>query len=114
MDDCGEDGWRRDWWERATCARVTPDLFVPECGELAGRTKRVCWECPVRQQCVVHAIVAGEDTGVWGATTPRERLLPLRRIGDRVSFENVAASVCLSVDAVQRIAEVQKTLSGRA
>lgn len=34
---------------------------------------RACLDCPVMVACARYAIPAGEDTGVWGGLTPRER-----------------------------------------
>ncbi|TLK46232.1 WhiB family transcriptional regulator, partial [Glutamicibacter sp. V16R2B1] len=32
----------------------------------------VCAVCPVTRHCVMYAVVAGEDHGVWGGTTARQ------------------------------------------
>lgn len=33
----------------------------------------VCEICPVRKFCLEHAIVFGEELGIWGGTLPHER-----------------------------------------
>lgn len=35
----------------------------------------ICRECPVRVECATYAIEAGEEFGVWGGLTPKERKL---------------------------------------
>lgn len=34
---------------------------------------RACLDCPAMQACGAYAIAGGEDTGVWGGLTPKER-----------------------------------------
>ncbi|MGI8663089.1 MAG: WhiB family transcriptional regulator [Acidimicrobiales bacterium] len=62
-----------DWQSLAACTGADPDLFFPDRGELALAAKVVCAVCPVREQCLAHALVFHEDHGVWGGTTPTER-----------------------------------------
>ncbi|MFF5451838.1 WhiB family transcriptional regulator [Streptomyces sp. NPDC012950] len=63
-----------EWQERAACARVEPDLFFPERSDSVTReTRRVCWDCPVRAECLAHALANDETDGLWGGLTPRER-----------------------------------------
>ena len=35
--------------------------------------KAVCAQCPVKQQCLEHALEFDERHGIWGGTTPTER-----------------------------------------
>ena len=37
------------------------------------RAKRICAVCPVRIECLEYALEAGEQHGVWGGTSERER-----------------------------------------
>lgn len=41
--------------------------------EQTARALTVCAWCPVRADCLAHALAAGEDEGIWGGTTPDER-----------------------------------------
>lgn len=54
----------------------TQDAFFPE-GRLEfseiRRLKSICRACPIRPDCLEYALTSGEDTGVWGGTTPGER-----------------------------------------
>jgi WhiB family transcriptional regulator, redox-sensing transcriptional regulator len=33
----------------------------------------ICRSCPVRNDCLLHAVTKGEWTGIWGALTPSQR-----------------------------------------
>jgi WhiB family transcriptional regulator, redox-sensing transcriptional regulator len=48
--------------------------------------KRVCAECPVRAECATHALTVGEEYGVWGGYTEKDRLL-LQTLGWRDSVD---------------------------
>ena len=61
------------WQDHALCAEVGPFLFFPDDGEHADDAKKVCPMCEVRQECDDYAEAIGEDYGVWGGITERER-----------------------------------------
>ena len=71
--------WRRE----AACRGLDPELFYPRRTDSAsGRVDReaakaVCKPCPVRPECLDHALAAGERHGIWGGLTEMERK-PLR------------------------------------
>ncbi len=74
-----------NWRMLATCKSVDPAVFYSP-GEERGRNrlareqaaKQVCFRCPVIDDCLNFALETGEPHGVWGGTTPTERLA-LRR-----------------------------------
>ena len=48
----------------------------------AARAKRICATCPVQADCLAYALEHVENLrGVWGGTTPRERLTMRRELG---------------------------------
>lgn len=61
------------WRDNALCARTDPALFHPEEGQSASAAKTVCAVCPVRAECLEHALTRSEPDGVWGGLTVRER-----------------------------------------
>ncbi|MEU2111857.1 WhiB family transcriptional regulator [Streptomyces sp. NPDC019507] len=61
------------WHDDALCAQTDPDAFFPEVGTTSAVAKRVCMGCPVRRECLEHAVTHGENVGVWGGTTPNQR-----------------------------------------
>jgi WhiB family redox-sensing transcriptional regulator len=68
-----------DWRAAGACVAADPDLFFPISGRgpaarQAERALRVCAGCLVRRQCLEFALRAGEEDGIWGGTTPEERI----------------------------------------
>lgn len=61
------------WQEQALCAQVGGDLWHPEKGQSAAEAKAVCAVCPVKRECLQHALDTEERFGVWGGTSERER-----------------------------------------
>jgi WhiB family redox-sensing transcriptional regulator len=66
------------WMRSAACATTDPDMFFPEkpaktAREREAAAKAVCGGCPVRVQCLTYALEHGEEHGVWGGTSARER-----------------------------------------
>lgn len=35
--------------------------------------KKLCAQCPIRQECLEYAVEAKEEWGIWGGLTARER-----------------------------------------
>ena len=66
----GDSPW---WWFAGLCAQTDPELFFPEKGGSVREAKRVCAACPVRAQCLAHALAHGERYGVWGGLSEPER-----------------------------------------
>jgi WhiB family redox-sensing transcriptional regulator len=76
--------YQRNWQERAACRDEDPELFFPvsEMGPGArqvAQAKAVCARCPVRVECLEHALDTGLDHGIFGGTTDRERRKLFRR-----------------------------------
>lgn len=76
-----EPGEDLGWQNRAACVGVDPELFFPDRTHNTGNAKKVCRQCPVRNQCLGYALRHNEQFGVWGGLTVRERrqLLKQRR-----------------------------------
>ncbi|MET9730390.1 WhiB family transcriptional regulator [Streptomyces sp. NPDC006458] len=67
-----------EWGARAACRAVDPEeLFVE--GAAQNRAKVVCAGCPVRTECLAHALDHRIEHGIWGGMTERERRALLRR-----------------------------------
>ncbi|WP_328362305.1 WhiB family transcriptional regulator [Mycobacterium sp. NBC_00419] len=71
----------REWeWQSAgNCVGHPVEVFFPEDSprrdrrRLEQQAKNICWGCPIKVQCLEHAINTPEQFGVWGATTASER-----------------------------------------
>lgn len=69
-----------NWRDQAACQGTNTDLFFPE-GRINAHhktaiedaAKAVCHRCPVRRQCLEWALDTGEENGVWGGMTEKER-----------------------------------------
>lgn len=66
-----------DWRDDAVCATTDPDLFFPDKRDdrAEAQAKKVCKRCPVREQCLEYALENEEEYGIWGMTSPEDRLL---------------------------------------
>ncbi|MFD8263132.1 WhiB family transcriptional regulator [Streptomyces griseoluteus] len=73
------DGHSQETWiARAACRSVDPEeLFVE--GAAQNRAKAICTGCPVRTECLAHALDERIEHGIWGGMTERERRALLRR-----------------------------------
>lgn len=72
-----------NWRAESACLNTDPDVFFPvavgtAAGKLVTRALRICDGCPVKQQCLDYAMRSGEKDGIWGGTTPEERIRVLR------------------------------------
>lgn len=68
------------WHDQASCRDADPELFyTPDTHDMARYFSQkqeaiaICEQCPVMEQCREYAIEAGEQLGIWGGTTPRDR-----------------------------------------
>lgn len=75
------------WQDRAACrgGAVAKLFFAPDSERICERqeretsAKQVCGACPVRQQCLDHALSFPERVGVWGGLTEDERNADARK-----------------------------------
>ena len=70
-----------DWTTLGKCQRYPLDMFYPQPGDAqtARDAKKVCAACPVRVRCLDEALQNGEEDGIWGGTSPRQRSAMLRK-----------------------------------
>ncbi len=73
-----------DWRGAGACLSADPELFFPIAtrGPAVGQVSsalHVCARCSVRQQCLDWAMRMNEAEGIWGGTTPEERMRARRR-----------------------------------
>jgi len=72
------------WSKRALCSGVQLQNFFS--ASSVGMAKIICGSCPVKQECLIWALMYKEE-GVWGGTTDgeRKRLLPKYKIEEFIS-----------------------------
>jgi WhiB family transcriptional regulator, redox-sensing transcriptional regulator len=68
-----------EWRAASACLNTDPDVFFPvaigsAASKQVARAMRICAGCTVRQQCLDFAMRSGEKEGIWGGTTPEERI----------------------------------------
>jgi WhiB family redox-sensing transcriptional regulator len=68
-----------DWRAAGACRTADPDLFFPVAIGAAARPQvtralLICDGCPVKQDCLDFALRTREQAGIWGGTTPEERV----------------------------------------
>lgn len=80
------DQW--DWQFDAACNGVDPETFFLE-HNTRGKTKyskeqkaiAICNTCPVKQECLDHALKVPEIFGVWGGMTEDQRQSLVKKLG---------------------------------
>jgi WhiB family transcriptional regulator, redox-sensing transcriptional regulator len=79
-------GWN---WRAAARCRTTDaeDLFVT--GARQREARQLCRACPVRTECLAHALDQRIEFGVWGGMTERERRALLRARPDVSSWADL-------------------------
>jgi len=75
--------------KRAKCVDEDTEIFYPETGDTKAAKKAItiCKSCPVRDECLFHALTSPESFGVWGGFTYRARLKMSRSMGNQVTLE---------------------------
>ena len=72
----------QDWRAEALCSKTDPEIFFSP-GALEHKVaKRICRLCPVQSECLVYAMEAPIDHGIWGGLTERERRGYRRKAGN--------------------------------
>lgn len=54
------------------CVGRDPELWFSG-GRRQARAKKICGSCPIREECLEHALTNRIEFGVWGALTADER-----------------------------------------
>jgi len=76
------------WMADALCGWADADLWFPEPSRSSAPAKRICNgttgrpPCPVKADCLTHALANGERYGTWGGLSERERA-PLHKATGR-------------------------------
>lgn len=67
------------WYADAACADYDTERWFPGKGRHGNDAVAVCDECPVREQCLDHALELEDGcsythrSGIWGGLTARQR-----------------------------------------
>ncbi|MCC5950294.1 MAG: WhiB family transcriptional regulator [Nitriliruptoraceae bacterium] len=69
------DGWQQD----AACREADPELFFANGDAEREAAMALCGACPVRTECLEHALSTRESYGIWGGTDEHDRKRLIRR-----------------------------------
>jgi len=67
--DLGVDIWRA----HALCLEFPEVEWIPTDFDPATEARAICARCPVRAECLDHALRTNEQYGIWGGTNVQER-----------------------------------------
>lgn len=85
------------WMQDALCREVGVEAFYspPDDGGLGVRqAKRICRRCEVSDDCLRFALDHGEEHGVWGGLSPRERMRIERGLNKFGHYVGCICGVC--------------------
>jgi len=101
-------------WQKARCLGIHTDVFFPERDVIQFRQdkpliRRICFSCPIWEQCLEVAFAA-EDFGIWGGLTEKERNAVLAKRPSEVlsELEVGLEGYGLTLDQIKKIAEVER------
>ena len=65
-------------------------LFEPASGlpmspAQVAEAREICEPCPVRRQCLAHALMQPEPFGIWGGFTRQERIRMFRKAEQKIN-----------------------------
>ncbi len=63
----------KPWATFASCKDAQDVTFFPQTKAEARAALAICEICPVREECLDHALETNERFGVWGGMTDKER-----------------------------------------
>jgi WhiB family redox-sensing transcriptional regulator len=72
---------RPEWMEKAVCRGEASQLFFPRNEGISEEALSYCRRCPVRRECLDHAMAHPGLRGCWGGTSERERIRLRRMVG---------------------------------
>ncbi len=86
-----------EWMQDGVCRYTDPEVFYPVKGQPSSSPRRICASCPVQQRCLQWALTLGDDYGIWGGRTARERKALARAIR---SWAFVAGVPCTATGGI--------------
>lgn len=79
-----------------------PDRFFPEVGTIPAAARRLCDNCPVREECLRYAIDEEIQFGIWGGMSTRQR--------QRYAFQHARAADAEQVQVLDPAKRLEKML----
>ena len=63
----------RPWSAFAACQAATDVSFFPQTKSQERAAATICGFCPVREECLDHALATNERLGMWGGVSEKQR-----------------------------------------
>ena len=83
---------RPEWMDRAACRGMPTATFFETSTVKIAEAIKICVICPVRAECLAHALAHSDMVGVFGGTTTDDRRR-LRSVRHTESLLHVAVDV---------------------
>jgi WhiB family redox-sensing transcriptional regulator len=80
-----------DWRDDAECLTSDPEAFFPSARiplvhvQQIDNAKAICGRCDVAEQCLEYALSTGQEYGIYGGLTEKERRKLARKQGRRIT-----------------------------
>jgi WhiB family redox-sensing transcriptional regulator len=78
------------WETNARCNDHDPEIFFDPRVRFERRAKAICGRCDVRTDCLLFALQARVEYGVWGGLNGKERRTILRRSAKQADLREMA------------------------
>ncbi|MGB3055181.1 MAG: WhiB family transcriptional regulator [Acidimicrobiales bacterium] len=72
------------WMSRGSCRNYPAAAFFPSDGVGVDAARKICADCPVKDDCREYALEQRIEHGVWGGCSERERRRILKSRRDKV------------------------------
>jgi hypothetical protein len=79
------------WCERGACRHHPTALWFSVRAAEVARAKQICGVCPVRAECLAHALARPKLDGIWAGTTSVDR--SLMRVRDGTASSGPVTSI---------------------
>lgn len=80
-----------DWAKKAACLGMNPEIFYPDSDEIHSKVTKlalsICQGCPVRAECLTHAVNNDESFGIWGGLSLRSRRKLTKKYGEQITVD---------------------------
>jgi WhiB family redox-sensing transcriptional regulator len=115
-----KEGYITNWVSKTLCSDLNDEekqYFFPsrEGGEgkrHSNKAKAICNLCPVSAECLLDALGRNEKYGIWGATSPRQRLT-IKSAYSHTDSKGLTINEYLSIDKCREIIVKLKNSKGK-
>ena len=110
------------WQDKALCKTNGVDVTVffnddmlrgPEKQARESTAKKICTACPIKTECLEHALAVPENFGVWGGLTQEERMVivKFKRSIDRAEKAGMKADATSWIHSLQSESDTETIIN---